>query len=160
MAYRDGPSTLAQTAGWIVVVAVVAGMLFGGVSGCSAYSRSQSTKNANTNAQNATIQANNAAKNAIIAANNKVQVTEIEIANQKQQLQVTEQQADIRFQQAVGVRRAQDEIAKTLTPMYIQWEQIQALQAIAQSGKNNTVIYVPAGQGGVPTITAQAGTGK
>jgi len=151
---------LAVAASWLVVVVVAGGILTGGVAGCSDFNRSQSTKNANTNAQNATIKANNAAKNAIIAANNKVQVTEIEISNQKQQLQVTEQQADIRFQQAVGVRRAQDEIAKTLTPMYLQWEQIQALQAIAQSGKNNTVIYVPDGQGGVPTITAQAGTGK
>jgi hypothetical protein len=33
--------------------------------------------------------------------------------------------------------------AKTLTPLYVQFELTQALQAIATSGSNDTVIYLP-----------------
>ena len=133
----------------LVSLVVFLGIIMGAIAGFNAFGRSQDIA-----------QANNVAHANIIAANNKVQVTEIEIKNQAQQIQVTKQQAEIRYQQAVGVREAQDEIAKTLTPLYIQWENVQAFQAIATSGKNNTVVYVPSGQGGVPTITASAGTGK
>lgn len=104
--------------------------------------------------------ANNQAHVNIIQADNNVQKTQIEIQNQTQQIQVTKQQAQIRLQQAVGIREAQDEINQTLTPLYIEWEETQALEQVATSGKNNTVIYIPSGQGGIPTITAQAGTGK
>jgi hypothetical protein len=76
-------------------------------------------------------------------ANNKVKVTAIEIRNQAQQVKVAQQQADIRYQNAVGVRKAQDEIRKTLTPLYVQFEMVQALQQIATSGTNSTVIYLP-----------------
>ena len=48
-------------------------------------------------------------------ANNRVKVSEIEIRNQAQRVQIAKQKADIRKQDAIGVREAQDEIAKTLT---------------------------------------------
>jgi hypothetical protein len=124
-------------------------LIMGCIAGFGAFGRWQSRSDAH-----------NRATNAITAANNKVAVTKIEIQNQDQMVKVTEQQADIRFQQAVGIRKAQDEISKTLTPLYVQMQMVDTLQAIAKSGKNNTVIYVPAGEGGIPTITAQAGTGK
>lgn len=133
----------------ILGLALVVGIFLGAIAGFQAFGRYQNIQDAKNKAQ-----AN------IIAAQNQVQVSQIEISNQSQRVQIAKQQAEIRLQDAIGVREAQDEIAKTLTPLYVQFEQVQALQAIAQSGKNNTVVYVPAGQGGVPTITAQAGTGK
>lgn len=60
--------------------------------------------------------------------------------------------AEQRYQEAVGVKRAQDEINRTLTPLYVQHEAIQAQEAIARSGKNNSLIYVPAGPNGVPLV--------
>lgn len=100
-------------------------------------------------------------------AHNRVALTQIGIQNAQQQAKVTnaEIQATIaeaqkRYQEAVGIRRAQDEISKTLTPLYIQHEAIQAEEQIAASGQNNTVVYVPSGAQGVPLVTAQATTGK
>lgn len=133
----------------IVGLALAIGILMGAISGFQAFGRYQRIQDAKNTAQ-----AN------IIAANNKVATTEIEIQNQDQMVKVTEQQAQIRLQQAIGIREANDEINKSLTPLYVQFEMTQVLQQLGTSGKNNTVIYVPSGQGGVPTITAASGTGK
>jgi hypothetical protein len=76
-------------------------------------------------------------------ASNRVKVSAIEIRNQAQRVLIARQKADIRQADAVGIREAQDEIAKTLTPLYVAFEMTQAMQAIATSGNNNTVIYLP-----------------
>lgn len=76
-------------------------------------------------------------------ANNSVKVSAIEIRNQAQRVLIAKQQAQIRYQNAVGIRESQDEIAKTLTPLYVQFEMTQALEHIATSGTNNTIIYLP-----------------
>lgn len=149
MANRGSSNPLAVAAGWMGIVVVALVLLVGAISGFSAFGRYQATQDAH-----------NKATNSIIAAQNTVQVTEIEIKNQNQMIQVTKQQAQIKYEQAVGIREAQDEIAKTLTPLYVQYEMVQAMTDIAKSGQNNTVVYVPSGQGGVPTITADAKTGK
>lgn len=86
-------------------------------------------------------------------AANRVKVSAIEIRNQVQRVEVAKQQAEIRLQNAVGVREAQDEIAKTLTPLYVQFEMVEALKAIAQSGQNNTVVYIPSGANGIPLVS-------
>lgn len=85
-------------------------------------------------------------------ANNRVKVTAIEIRNQAQRVHVARQQAQIRFENSKGIREAQDEIAKTLTPLYVQFEMVEALKAIAVSGANNSVVYVPAGANGIPLV--------
>lgn len=134
---------------WILLVfgvlAVVIAISVGGCAGLKSFSRSQARAD----------------------AHNKVSITAIEIQNQDQQAKVVAAQNGIvaaqahqRYLQSVGVREAQDEIAKTLTPLYIQYEAIQAEMAIAKSGQNNTVVYVPSGNAGVPLITANASTGK
>jgi hypothetical protein len=96
-------------------------------------------------------------------ANNKVQITHILIRNAQQRARVVKAQnasvrakAEQRYLQSVGIRRAQDEIAKTLTPLYIQHEAIEAQLAVATSGKNNTVVYVPSGANGVPMVLPAA----
>lgn len=92
-------------------------------------------------------------------ANNNVKVSAIEIRNQAQRVLITKQQADIRYQEAVGLRKAQDEVRKTLTPLYVQFEMVQALQAIATSGNNNTVIYLPTSPAtGLPVVPTSNST--
>jgi hypothetical protein len=92
-------------------------------------------------------------------ADNRVQLTRIDIRNAHQQALVTrarieasKAEADMRFQDAVGIRRAQDEISRTLTGQYLQYQAIQAQKAIATSGRNNTLIYLPSGTSGVPLV--------
>jgi hypothetical protein len=86
-------------------------------------------------------------------ANNRVKVSNIEIRNQAQRVQIAKQQAEIRLQNSIGVRKAQDEIAKTLTPLYVQFEMVEALKAIATSGSNNSIVYIPSGANGIPLVS-------
>lgn len=88
----------------------------------------------------------------VLDARNKVRVSSIEIKNQGQRIQVAKQRASIRLENAIGVREAQDEIAKTLTPLYVQFEMTDALKQIAKSGKNSSVIYLPSGANGIPLV--------
>ncbi|MFG3287332.1 hypothetical protein ACGF3G_00720 [Streptomyces sp. NPDC048179] len=129
----------------VAVVALFVGLIAGG----KAFFRNQ-----------AMADARNQAQIALVHARNKVAVTEIEIKNQNQRIQVTKQQAQIRYQEAVGLREAQDEVAKTLTPLYVQFEYAKALESIAKSGKNNSVVYIPTGNGGVPLVSGVAGTSQ
>lgn len=85
-------------------------------------------------------------------ARNGVKISTIEIQNQEQRILVAKQKAEIRLQDSIGVREAQDEIAKTLTPLYVQFEMVEALKQIAQSGRNNTVVYIPSGANGIPLV--------
>jgi hypothetical protein len=92
-------------------------------------------------------------------AENRVALTHIAIRRAQQdalitraQIVATQADADKRFAEAVGIRRAQDEISRTLTGNYLQYEAIQAQKAIATSGRNNTLIYVPSGGNGVPLV--------
>jgi hypothetical protein len=91
-------------------------------------------------------------------ANNRVKVSNIEIRNQAQRVQIAKQHAQIRFQNAIGVREAQDEIAKTLTPLYVQFEMVEALKAIATSGSNNSIVYIPSGANGIPLVSTTSPT--
>lgn len=99
-------------------------------------------------------------------AENQVKVTHILIAKAEQQAEInraqiaaTKAEATKRFEEAKGIRAAQDEIQATLTERYIQHEAIQAQKAIATSGRNNSIIYVPSGPNGVPLMRdTSAGT--
>ena len=90
-------------------------------------------------------------------ANNNVKVSAIQIRNQEQRVKIAKQQAQIRLQRAIGIRRAQDEIQSTLTPLYVQFEMVDALKSIAASGSNNSVVYIPAGANGIPLIATAKG---
>lgn len=109
-------------------------------------------------------EAKNKAQAARIDANNQAQVNALLINSTDQQIQIHKKQAEVRLADAVGVREAQDEISKTLTPLYVQFEMVDALKQIAESGKNNTVVYIPTGANGIPLIsntdTTQVGTPK
>lgn len=86
-------------------------------------------------------------------AQNAVKVTAIQIKNQEQRVKIAQQEAQIRYERSIGVREAQDEIAKTLTPLYVQFEMVEALKEIAHSGKNNSVVYLPSGANGIPLVS-------
>jgi predicted nucleic acid-binding Zn-ribbon protein len=87
-------------------------------------------------------------------ANNSVKVTHTLIRKAEQQAKIVAAQdatikakADQRAIEADGIRRAQDKISKTLTPLYVQHE---AIKAMAESGA--TTVYIPAGEQGVPLV--------
>jgi hypothetical protein len=108
---RDNEKGQVEILGAFFLVALVIGIIVGLMYLLPAYHRSQKLKN----------------------ANNAVKVTAIQIRNQQQRVKIAKQKAEIRFQTSLGIRRAQDEIAKTLTPAYLQWEAIQAQLALAGS---------------------------
>jgi hypothetical protein len=141
---------IAAGAAVIAGLALVIGIIMGSVAGFKAFNRSQAISDAN-----------NQAHVARIHAGNEQNVNRLRIAAQEQQVKIAQQNAQIRFENAKGVREAQDEIAKTLTPLYVQFEMTEALKQIASSGKNNTVIYIPT-KDGLPVVApvASAGAGK
>lgn len=142
----NGPSPIRLAVyGFVALIALVV-VILGAIAGFKAFGRYQ-----------ATADAKNRASVAQIKANNDVKVTAIQIRNQEQRVKVAEQQAEIRLKNAQGVRKAQDEIAKTLTPLYVQFEYAEALKEIAKSGKNSSVVYIPSGEGGVPLVSGLPG---
>lgn len=90
-------------------------------------------------------------------AKNNVKVSAIQIHNQEQRVKIARQEAQIRFERSKGIRESQDEIAKTLTPLYVQFEMVEALKEIAHSGSNNSVVYLPSGANGIPLVSGVAG---
>lgn len=125
----------------IIALVLVVMLFVGGCAGVKSFTRSQHLKD----------------------ANNSVKITSINIRKAQQQARIVaaqdatvKAQADQRLIKARGIKAAQDEIQATLTPLYVQFEAIEAQKAIATSGQNNTVIYVPAGTNGTPIITQNA----
>jgi hypothetical protein len=87
-------------------------------------------------------------------ANNRVQVTHILIRNAQQQARIVRAQnervraqAEQRVIEAEGIRKSQDLISKTLTPLYVQHEAIKALRE-----GNQDKVYIPVGEQGVPLV--------
>lgn len=132
-----------KIARWVIgsIVGLSVG-IFGASASLGAYSRWNDVE-----------QAHNQAHVARINAANQTQVNELTIAATAQQVKIHQAQAQVRLADAVGVREAQDEISKTLTPLYVQFEMVDALKSIAESGKNNTVVYIPTGANGIPLIS-------
>lgn len=131
-----------STAFWVVtgfagLVAVIVTLMFA----FPIYDRYQSRADRNQNRTQSRLD-----------ANNEVTLNQIKIRTFQQRVKIAGQQADIREANAIGIRKAQDEISKTLTPLYVQFEEIDALRQIAVSGRNATVIYVPIGSDGKPIV--------
>jgi hypothetical protein len=125
----------------VVVVAVIFGVVLAFMLGVPSYNRSQARKNAS-----------NAVKIAHIYIQKAHQEAEITYA----QIEATRAKAHKRIVEAEGIAVATKDVDRTLTPLYIEHEAVQAQEAIATSGNNNTVIYVPAGTNGTPLITQSA----
>lgn len=131
----------------IVIIGLVLGILVGCFFGLKAVGRYQDRADRNQSRTQARYD-----------ANNEVAVNAIRIRTYEQKVKIASQQANIRFVDATGVRRAQDEIAKTLTPLYVQFEMIDALKAVAESGRNATVVYIPTGSNGLPIVNTTDAT--
>jgi regulator of protease activity HflC (stomatin/prohibitin superfamily) len=121
----------------ILGVVAVTGVGVGISAGVKAYKRSEERADAKNSVRLTHIAINRARQQALIT---------------RAQIEATRADAEKRYQEAVGIRRAQVEISKTLTAQYLQHEAIQAQKAVATSGKNNTIIYVPSGANGVPLV--------
>jgi uncharacterized iron-regulated membrane protein len=102
----------------IAILVVFIALCFGGVAGCKSFNRYQKRADAANTAR---------AERLKVAA--------------------VEARAEQRYQESVGIKRAQDEINKTLTPLYVQHEAIQALE---RSGA--ATVYIPSGPQGVPLV--------
>ena len=128
------PKLIAATLGVIAFLALGGlGLTFG----CKAYNRYQRRQDV---------------ANEVSVTKTKIQVAQQEARVAAAQIQATKAEAKKRYQEAIGLRRAQQEIQKTLTPLYIQHEAIQAQLAMAKS-ENHTIIWAPAGANGVPIVT-------
>ena len=90
----------------------------------------------------------------VLNAENAVRITSVNIQRAQQQakitraeIEATKAEAEKRYQESIGIKRSQDEIAKTLTPAYLQHEAIQA-----QLKNPKATIYVPSGEQGIPLV--------
>jgi hypothetical protein len=122
---------LAAVVAGIVALALVVAFIIGVIAGFKSFNRHQR----------------------LADARNQVKVTNIQIGTTRQKVAIAQQEAAIRQAQAIGIREAQDEISKTLTPLYVQFEMVDALKQIAASGKNNSIVYIPTGANGIPLIS-------
>lgn len=85
-------------------------------------------------------------------ANNNVKVTSIARRNAVQRVDVAKIENELKHQQAIGQRKANEEISSRLTPLFVQYEALQAMVEAAHSGAA-TIIYYPVGASGVPLIS-------
>jgi uncharacterized membrane protein len=121
-----------------IIAAVVAFVVFvafciGGVAGCREFSRYQ--------------------KRADAVNKTKIVRQEIKTAEQqalvnRAQIAATQAEAEKRIVEAEGIRKAQDLISATLTPLYVQHEAIKAQENDRQGDRT----YIPVGPQGVPIV--------
>lgn len=130
----------------LLALAVLAALVMGLMWGFKAFNRTQRVADASTTATVARIK-----------ADADVTVMTVRIRQQEQKIQVATQEAQIRAVEAEGLRKAQETQGASLNPLYVQLRQVEALEAIAKDGKNSTVVYIPAGSGGIPLVAGAAG---
>jgi regulator of protease activity HflC (stomatin/prohibitin superfamily) len=89
----------------------------------------------------------------LIASIAKKLVEQQELERKKFELEKTIKNAEIRKQEAIGIADAQNIIQKKLTPLYVQFEAIQAIGKLAKS-PNTTFYIVPMSPNGagIPLI--------
>ena len=79
-----------------------------------------------------------------LAATQVLEQTTIEIQTAKAKAQIREAEAE-------GIAKAMETINQKLTPLYVQYEAIQAQEKMVNS-PNHTEIFIPAGPMGVPVV--------
>jgi hypothetical protein len=120
---------------WVTVVVLVVTLFLsiGSAAGCKEYNRYQKRADA---------------KNNVKVTNINIQRAEQQAKIVRAEIKATQARAEKRVAEAHGIRQAQDLIAKTLTPLYVQHEAIQA-QKIGGAGDRT---YIPVGPQGVPLV--------
>lgn len=84
-------------------------------------------------------------------AANAVEVTQIQIQNTNQLVEVEKKKAEVRVAEARGIAESQGIINSSLTPYYLQYLAIGAQKEMAHS-QNHTQIYIPVGNNGIPLV--------
>lgn len=125
-----GQSDLGVLALGLVVVGVIVGLFFA----VPAYFRYQAVRN----------------------AENQITINAEIIRQTEQLVQVEQQKAQIRVVEANGIAEAQRIINATLTDKYLQHEAVKAQEKMAGS-PSHTVVYIPAGQNGLPLVKTLEG---
>lgn len=118
--------TVTALVGLLIIVALCVGAAFG----CASYNRYQQRAD----------------------ANNRVKVTAIARRNAVQRVDVAKIENELKHQQAIGQRKANQEISSRLTPLFVQYEALQAMIEASQNG-SATIIYYPVGANGVPLVS-------
>lgn len=118
------PAQRKQLIKWVVISFIVFVVVaFGGIGACKEFNRYQKRAD----------------------AKNETWVRGQQILTYKKQVDIEKEKANVRRAEADGIRDAQDKIAQTLTPLYVQHEAIQKLpQARA--------VYIPSGAQGIPLV--------
>ena len=129
---------IASVVGGIVLLALVFGALG---PGCAAYNRYQTRQDA---------------ANKVKVAHIEIEKAEEEAKVNRAQIKATEAEAEKRVAESIGLKKSQVEINKTLTPLYVQHEYVQAIEQAAHSN-SNTIEFIPVGQNGLPIVTTAKG---
>jgi hypothetical protein len=121
-----------------LAVVIFVGLCVGGVAGCKEFNRAQKRAD----------------------ARNRTEIVKQEIKTAEQQAEVVHAQnaaikakAEQRVIEAEGIRKAQDLISKTLTPLYVQHEAIKA----QENDRKGDRTYIPVGPQGVPMVADVGG---
>ena len=96
------------------------------------------------------------AKNEVTVTRTLIQKAEEEAKVNNAQIKATEAEARKRVAESIGLKKSQDEIKKTLTPLYVQHEYVQAIEEAAHSD-SNTIEFIPVGPNGIPIVTTTGG---
>lgn len=124
----------------IIALILIVALFVGGCAGVKEFNRSQKRADA---------------KNRTAIVHQEIKTAQQQAEVNRAQIEATKAEADKRYWEATGIRRAQDEISKTLTPLYVQHEAIQKLPEAR-------AIYVPSGANGIPQVydVGAAGSNK
>lgn len=96
------------------------------------------------------------AKNEVTVTRTLIQKAEEEAKVNNAQIKATEAEARKRVAESIGLKKSQVEINKTLTPLYVQHEYVQAIEQAAHSN-SNTIEFIPVGPSGIPIVTTTGG---
>jgi len=133
------PDWVLGTIGATLAVALIIGVFVGILFGAKSFSRYQKRQDA---------------KNNVTVTATQIKVAEQQAQVNRAQIEATKAEAEKKYQESIGIRRAQDEIQKTLTPIYVQHEAVQAQLAMAHS-ENHTLIWAPSGANVTPLVFPQ-----
>lgn len=100
--------------------------------GCGAYNRYQKRQDA---------------VNKVKIAHTEIETAEEEAKVNQAQVKATEAEARKRVAEAIGIKKAQVEINRTLTPLYVQHEYVQAME----KGHVEST-FIPTGANGIPIV--------
>lgn len=123
----------ARVIGAFVVLFLLVGVFVGGCAGVKEFNRWQKRADA---------------RNKTSVVKQEIKTAEQQALVNRAQIEATRAEAEKRIVEAEGIRKAQDLISETLTPLYVQHEAIKAQENDRQGDRT----YIPVGPQGVPIV--------